>query len=235
MGQVKELVRTARRVRATEGPVPLLRRALAFAVGLVFLYRVYNLYVLTLEDTDGLGDEGPAPPMEGVSYVVLSTNQQVDDLEADGYEFRALVRDARARLDAGAVATCVFVGKELANVCWVATTQEAADSLNEPPFHIEYGNRECCSGDGWTNPRYRRAGLLAYGDVKRRQYQYQQGIRVSKWAVEKSNVPTNKVASRIGARVPIQGRLLRILGWKWWKEEAVSFQPASPCTEPLQK
>lgn len=217
----ERLASRTKHVYRTEGWVSLLRRALAFALGLLVSYRVYYLYALRLEDIDGTRDAGPPPPMEHVSAVVLSTNEEVDAVEAGGYEFRSLVPDARARLDAGAVATCVFVGKELANIVWVAMTQEAKDSLHEPPFRIDFAGGECWSGDGWTNPGYRRAGLLAYGDVKRRRFQTEQGMRVSRWAVEKGNVPPRRFVEGLGATISAEGRLLRVLWWTSWKENAV--------------
>ncbi len=222
MADVTRLLARAKHVYRTEGWASLLRRALLFALQLLFVHRVYYLYASVLEHDQSLRDASLTPPFDDVSHIILSTNEEVDDLEARGYEFRSIVHDARARLDAGARASCVFVGKELANIVWVAMTQQARNSLKGPPFRVDFAARECWSGNAWANPKYRRAGLFSYNDIKSRRQQYEQGICVSKWAVGKNNTPTKRISSRIGARVSAEGRLLRILWWKSWIETPLS-------------
>ena len=222
MTDATNLLTRAKHVYRTYGWASLLRRALLLALQLLFVHRVYYLYDCVLEHDQSLRNDNLTPPLDDVSHMFLSTNEEVDDLEARGYEFRSLVHDARARLDAGAWASCIFVGKELANIFWVAMTQPARDSLKGPPFRVDFAARECWTGDAWTNPKYRRAGLFSYNDIKSRRQQYEQGIRVSKWAVGKNNTPTRRISSRIGARVSAEGRFLRILWWKSWKETPLS-------------
>ncbi len=222
MTDVTSLFARAKHVYRTDGWVSLLRRALLLALQLLFVHRVYYLYASVLEHDQSLKDDSLTPPFDDVSHMILSTSEEVDDLEARGYEFRSLIHDARARLDAGARASCVFVGKELANIVWVAMTQPARDSLKGPPFRVDFAARECWTGDAWTNPKYRRAGLFSYNDIKSRRQQYEQGIRVSKWAVGTNNTPTRRISSRIGAKVSAEGRFLRILWWKSWTEMPLS-------------
>ena len=222
MTDVTSLFARAKHVYRTEGWASLLRRSFLFALQLLFVHRVYYLYASVLEHDQSLRDDNLKPPFDDVSHMILFTNEEVDDLEARGYEFRSLIHDARERLDVGARASCVFVGKELANIVWVAMTQPAMDSLKEPPFSVDFAGRECWSGDAWTNPKYRRAGLFSYNDIMSRRQQFEQGIRVSKWAVGTNNTPTKRIAIRIGARVSAEGRRLRILWWKSWKETPTS-------------
>jgi hypothetical protein len=227
MTDVTRLLARAKHIYRTDGWVSLLRRALLFTRQLLFVHRVYYLYASVLEHDQSLRDDNLTPPFDDVSHIILSTNEEVDDLEVRGYEFRSLIHDARARLDVGARASCVFVGKELANIVWVAMTQQAMDSLKEPPFRVDFAARECWTGDAWTNPKYRRAGLFSYNDIKSRRQQYEQGIRVSKWAVGRNNTPTKTISNRIGARISTEGRLLRILWWKSWKETPTSQEQQS--------
>ena len=111
-----------------------------------------------------------------------------------------------------------LVGHELGNIVWVATSQQAKDSLPDTPFEIDFPGGECLSGDAWTNPKFRRAGLLAYGDIKRRQFMVSQGIRVSSWAIDRRNIAPQRFVERLDPRIRAEGRLLRFLCWRSWKE-----------------
>ena len=171
-----------------------------------------------LENDHSLRGDDLTLALEDVTHMFLSTNEEVDDVEARGYEFRSLVRDSRAMLDAGATAACVFIGKELGNVVWVATTQQAMDSLKEARFTVDFASGECWTGRAWTNPKYRGSRLFSYADIKSRRRQLEQGIRVSKWALGEQNIPAKAIAARIGATVCAEGRYRRILWWESWKE-----------------
>ncbi len=127
MTDVTSLLSRAKHVYRTEGWASLLRRALLFALQLLFEQRGCYLYASVLAHDQSLRDDRLTPPFDDVRHMILSTNEEVDDLEARGYEFRSLIHDARARLDAGARASCVFVGKELANIVWVAMTQQVME------------------------------------------------------------------------------------------------------------
>jgi hypothetical protein len=84
------------------------------------------------------------PKIDDFALKIVSTNEEADELEAQGLEFRSQVLNARKRLDKGAIAFCIFVGKELANVSWVAMTLEAKNSLGQPPFRVDFSNNEAC-------------------------------------------------------------------------------------------
>jgi len=222
MTDVTPLLARAKHIHRTEGWASLLRRALLFALQLFYTRQVYQVYASVLEHDRSLRGDSLKPPLDDVTHMFLSTNEEVDDVEAGGYEFRSLVRDAGAMLDAGATAVCVFVGEELGNVVWVATTQQAMDSLKEAPFTVDFAGGECWTGGAWTNPKYRQAGLFSYADIKSRRWQYEQGIRVSKWALGEHNIPSKRIAARIGATVCGEGRYRRILWWKSWKERPLA-------------
>jgi len=223
MAHVTALLARARHIYRTEGWASLLRGTFLFALHLFYVRWVHQVYASVLENDPSLRGDDLTPALEDVTHMFLSTNEEVDDVEARGYEFRSLVLDSRAMLDAGATAACVFVGKELGNVVWVATTQQAMDSLKEAPFTVDFAGGECWTGRAWTNPKYRRSGLFSYGDIESRRRQLEQGIRVSKWALGEQNIPTKTIAARIGATVCAEGRYRRILWWKSWKERPLGL------------
>ena len=221
MAHVTTLLAKAGHIYRTEGWGSLLRATFLFTLHLFYVSWVHQVYASVLEEDQSLRNNNLAPPLDDVTHMFLSTNEQVDDVEARGYEFRSVVRDSRAMLNAGATAACVFVGKELGNVVWVATTQQAMDSLKEAPFTVDFAGGECWTGRAWTNPKYRGSGLFSYADIKSRRRQLEQGIRVSKWALGEQNMPSKSIAARIGATVCGEGRYRRILWWSSWKERAL--------------
>jgi len=221
MNRPAELYRKAKRTYREGGVLLLLRRGLGLLRYLLFQHRAYYFYSIVLEP-EQIPKHAVEPPIGNVSYRIVSSSKEADILEEEGFEFSSRVPDARRRLDAGAIATCVFVGHELGNIVWVATSQQARDSLPEPPFKIDWSGRECLSSDGWTNPKFRRSGLLTYGDIKRRQFQVSEGIRVSSWAIARGNIPPQSFAEKLDPRIRAEGRYLRILWWRSWRERPLS-------------
>jgi len=173
--------KTAKEIYRTEGLTPLLRRGFAFVVRCFFRYETYYLYELPTENVRELNEADFVPNIDNFILKTISTNQEADDLEADGFEFRSQVDNARERLDNGAIAFCIFVGQELAHIGWVAMSQEAKDSLNEPPYKTDYSEHEAWWGGVWTDPKYRRMGLLTYADIKRLGFLLDKGIVTSRY------------------------------------------------------
>ena len=200
----------------------LLRRAYAFASARFYQRQTYYLYA-HYPRNDHTPSEATGPNgLVDVRHEVVSTNQQADELEAQGLEFRALVNDARTRLDRGAIASCVFVGSELANVVWVAATEQAKDSLNEPPFAVDFLKNEVWVGGGWTNPKFRRNGLRVYGHAKGTQLLLERGTVVGRYAIAKGNIAAQLSTRRVDVHPYAEGRYLRILRWKSCKETPLS-------------
>ena len=105
----------------------------------------------SLEDIGRLNEAEFRPRVAGVSFKVVSSNGEADEVEAQGLEFRSCGSDAREWLENGAIACCVFVGRELGNVVWVATNERAQHIIGEPPYRVDYSNNETCAGGLWTN------------------------------------------------------------------------------------
>ena len=139
-------------------------------------------------------------------------------------EFRSLVPNARERLDRGAVALCIFVGSDLGNMAWVATTEEARECIGESPYRVDFTNHESCWGGIWTNPKYRRLGLRRYARFKLDDFLLSVDVVRSRGAILKSNIAA--ITSRPEHFPPpyAEGRLLRILWWKSWRERPLSVE-----------
>lgn len=210
------LFRRAKYIFRTEGLISLLRQGFALLAGYFFRYRTCYLY----EYAVGQGDEAQfTPRIQDFTLEVISTNQQADELTARGLDFHLQDSRAQQRLDKGAIAFCVFVGQELAHIGWVALNEEAKESLNEPPYKVDFANGEACVGGVWTNPKHREKGLMAYGYFKRSQFLKQRGKVLTRASVAKNNIVSQKMFAKFDSRVYAEGRYLKILCWKSWKEE----------------
>ncbi|MDY6918486.1 MAG: hypothetical protein SVP26_11230 [Chloroflexota bacterium] len=89
----------------------LFRHAAVFLRSAVFAHEVYYLSKHNL--TDFVFNESTAAPQTtGVRFEMVSSNDEADELEAEGLEFRSCALDSRERLDKGAIASCIFIGRE---------------------------------------------------------------------------------------------------------------------------
>ena len=219
---VTMLLSRARRVYQTEGLLSLMRRGYSQVARCFFKYDTYHLYVEYYRENMKFNEADWMPKIRDFTFKRVRTNHEADELEAQGFEFRSYFDNARERLDKGAIASCVFVGGELAHIGWIATTQEAKDSLGEQPYRVDFSNNEACGETIWTNPRYRRMGFSRYGFMKKVEFMVDNGILVNRYAIGKRNIPSRKFANNLDASIYGEGRYLRILCWKSWKEKPVT-------------
>ncbi|MCK4724018.1 MAG: hypothetical protein KAT75_11970, partial [Dehalococcoidia bacterium] len=116
MDRLTLLFDNAKHIYETEGIVALLRRAFSFLAYCLFQYRTYYLYAHYPHSDGRLPKAACMPQIEHLSYCTISTNREADLLEADGFEFRSHCADSREKLEKGAVALCIFISRELANI-----------------------------------------------------------------------------------------------------------------------
>jgi RimJ/RimL family protein N-acetyltransferase len=223
MDRLTTLFTRAKQVYQTEGPVNLMRRGLAFVQYRLLEYRTYYLYEARIEEAlRALGEDPMVPTVGGLTVRAVLSNAEADELEAQGFEFRSRATDAVKRLDSGAAASCVFVGRELASIGWAALTREAMDSLDEPPYTVHFADHESCTGRYWTNPKYRGEGLAPYASFNAFKLLRDRGIRVNRTAMNTANVPSVRATERAGFKAYGEGRYLRVLWWKSWKEKPLA-------------
>jgi len=219
MHRVVFLLRRARHIYQTYGFVTLLRRGFGFLVHCAFEYEDYWLYVEATDTMAGMSHASFLPQIDDFHFAIVSSNQRADELEAEGLEFRSSVPNGRERLDKGVVALCAFAGHELAGISWVAMSQQAKDTLPERPYKVDFSSKEACGGDAWTNPKYRQAGISVYRTFRIHQFLRENGIIARRNAYRKGSVWQEKLATRFDRTRYAEGRYLRILWWKSWKEK----------------
>ena len=219
MSKLTELLKRAKTIRQTEGLAPLFRRVLLFVAKRFFKYESYYLYEYATENVQKLSEADYMPRIGDITLKVVSSNQEADKLETEGLEFRSQSINNREALDKGAVAFCIFVGQELANISWVAMTEEAKTSLAEPPYKVDFSKGEACTGGTWTHPKYRRMRLRFYAAFMKRKFMFEKGIPVQRFAMTKQNIAANVGAAKFNINIYAEARFLRVLWWKSWKEK----------------
>jgi hypothetical protein len=185
-----------------------------------FWYETYYLYEGSIASMEESNEADFMPNVNQFALNVISSNQEFDRLSAEGFDFRLWHPVYRRRLDAGAIAFSVFVGQELAHMAWAATTQRAMDSLDGPPFKVDFEAAEAASGGVWTHPKYRRLGFHAYTRLKLLQFLKGNGIAINRSVSSKQNIAAILTVDKFPLGLKIrEARYLRILWWKSWKEK----------------
>ena len=217
-----DMLARTRRVYRTDGLLSLCRQAGAYLLSRLFDYQTYYLSVARTDDVPDLDDGSFMPRADDFTLKVVRTNEEADELEARGFEFRSSSLDSRERLDKGAIASCLFLGRQLGHIGWAATTREAKDSLHEPPLEMEFSGTEGYRGATWTDPRCRRMRLGIYTMLEGRRLLRDSGVTLVRTAIAKKNVPTQRMMVKFSPIFYGEGRYLRILWWKQWREKPLS-------------
>ena len=220
--RLRELYTVARRIWQTEGLPPLLGRGFIFLANCFFQYGSYYLYEINIPQVLQRNNrpEDFRPEIRDFTLKIVSTNTQADELEREGFEFRSRFFNARKRLDRGAIAFCIFVGRELANIGWITLNNPAKDSLIDLPLKVDYSNREACTGGAATTPKYRNLGLMRYNYFKRLEFLKENGWLRDRAAVSKSNIAAQAGVAKIGGvNIYAEARFLKLLWWRYWREK----------------
>ena len=211
--------RRAKTILRTEGLIPLVRRGFPFVLGRCFQYGTYYLYEYATEDVRKLNEADFMPKIDNFTLKIVSSNEEADRLEAEGLEFRSHDLDSRKWLDKRALAFCVFIGLELANIRWIAMTEKAKAAFPEPYRSIDLANSRALGHGNWTNPNYRRTGLSTYVYLKTLQFLLGKGKVARRGATAKGNIIAQKAYAKLAPRIYAEAHYLKILWWKWWKEK----------------
>lgn len=212
----------ARYILKDEGLMALLSRVVTFSTRRFLQYGAYSLYEHTMKERN---EAAFMPNIQNFTFKVISTNLQADELVRGGFgDFRQHFTHARRALNKGAIAFCIFVGPELAHIGWVAMTEEAKRTFDALPYRVDFSAGQACTGGTVTMPKYRGNGFMTYGYFKRLQFFYDRGFKTSRNAVAEGNVPSQRAHARFGPRIYAKARYLRIMGWKFWREQQLTQQ-----------
>lgn len=219
LNRLGTLLIRARYILRDEGFISFMRSVCAFLLYLasnLYIHRSLYLYQHTVKERN---EADFLPRVTNITCKVISTNDQADDLVRQGFDdFRQQVPEFQSHVDKGAIAFCFFVGREFAHIGWVALTEEAKSQVDSYPYHVNFADRQACTGGTLTILKYRGKGLMAYGYFKRLEFLREHGITTSRNAVDIRNTTSQKAHAKLGPIVYARAYYTKILWWKFWKE-----------------
>ena len=162
----------------------------------IFNHEIYYLYLKELIAQDEIEF---APKIQNVTLEIICTPERFDDLNARGYQFDSLV--SRKMINKGAIAFCVFVNRELGNITWVATNRETKKFIDPIPYSVDFQNGEVCHGSARTSAKYRKQGLVAYGNTRMFRFLREEGKTVDKFTIPVSNVASLNAAAKYNPKI----------------------------------
>ena len=157
--------------------------------------------------------------LQNATIKIISAPEEFEQLVSDGYDFKMIL--FKDKLKKGAVAFCAFANKELAHVTWAALNEKAKKEIDYLPFEVAFQNKEVCSGASFTEPKYRGKGLFSYIYAYIFPYLAQRGMVKDKFTIEVNNISSQKALAKFNPIITGKGHYLKILWWKFWKEEPI--------------
>jgi hypothetical protein len=158
---------------------------------------------------------------EELSFFVVTTNQQLDELLNSGYSIQSIsmsMESLRRRLNKGAIATLGFVGHELAYRGFMALNEQAMRAIEPYPYKVDFNNSESCHGNARTVEKYRGKGIMSYVTFETAEFLRERGIQTKRASIGANNIPALKANAKKNSKVYGKGRYMRILWYKFWKE-----------------
>jgi len=229
---IHKKLNTAGVVLHQRGWFRLLKASVRFLIRPIYQRDLYFLFEYDITKSKRVKTSAVAFRDYYLTFKVVSSNEEADKLETDGYEFRSYptkyndnLKTYRIWLDCGATAFCAFMGKFLAGIFWVIPTQSAQDRIGTLPVRVGYPNHEVLLRGAWTNPNYR--GLEPFNFTARNlilttrnlyRFLQEAGVTKVKSPVEYSNTVGQRLTGAMGFRKYAKARYMKILFWKFWKE-----------------
>ncbi len=215
MRRLFELFQRAREILRTEGSMSLLRRGSDFVKPYFWGRGTLYLYEHSIRERN---EADFLPKVKNVTVRIVSSNREADVLAAEGFEFRSRFVNARRMLNNGAIALCIFVGREIAHIAWLGMTKAAKNAFDGLPYEVDFSNKEACVGGTVTIPKYRGLGLMGYGIFKKFQFLREIGVVTVRHAVGVDNMASRKPYEKFDSKIYAKARYLKILWWRFWKE-----------------
>ena len=211
------LFRTAREILRKDGAGIMISRGLVYLAHRLFQYATFYVYEHSMKERN---ETDLLPSLQNLTVKIVSSNEEANKLAGEGLDFRQYVFNAGKALDSGAIAFCMFAGKDLACIGWLAMDREAKKYIDPLPFHVNFPT-EACTGGTRTVKKYRGAGLMTYNYYLRLDYLRKMGVRTSRASVAVSNVASQRVHAKFGPRVIARARYIKLLKYEDWKETPV--------------
>lgn len=203
----------AKNILHEEGLASFIKSALLFFVNFFFSFSTCYIYENRLDRV-----EFPLPKIENFCLKIISAPEHIDKLFAEGFDFSSdsNMENFKRRLNKGGILFYVFVEKKLVHTNWIAMSKKA--NFDPFPFKIDWRD-EACLGPSYTIPEYRRRGINSFVYSKMFQLLMEKGRSRAKFTIAKSNIAHQKSQAKIGSEIIGEGKLFKILLWKFWIEK----------------
>ncbi len=220
MGDISRLYNRARFIIKIDGFPGLLKRGFAYL--LPRIYQSESVYLYKHPTDLHLDEAGCRPRRQDVEFKVIRTNQEADLLPPDYTDIREVMFDAETMLDKGAIAICLYIGRNLAHISWLAVNQEARDCVDSLPYEVKFSEKQACTGKTYTDPRYRGQNLMVYGNYLKLQYSREIGMLSLHHAIGVKNIASQKGYKKFNPVIYARGRYLKLFNIKIWKEKPLT-------------
>ena len=211
----------------TEGLLASIKRGLSFLGWFLFSYQTLYLYKAKLDDD--LYKIKLTPKIRNFTLKIISANEQIDQLVAEGFDLDWLLNSGwvflsmNEALKKGAIAFYLFVERQLVTVSFVAIDGAAVDGS----WAGALSDKEAYLGWMGSNLKYRRlsGGFGTYVYLETMKYLRRRGFNACHFTVRKRNTITqNAIAKNAGMKPYGEALYLKVLWWKLWKEKPLPAQ-----------
>jgi hypothetical protein len=188
------------------GIIYFLKKSISFVS--LMAYSNTKAYVFEMEVSDKKFNF--LPKINDVTLKVLTRVDQYDDLLQEGFDLYSLID--REWITEGTIPFCVFVGRELAHVTWVASNAKAKKNIESSPFPINYGQFEVVSGGSKTSPKYLRKGLYLYVYSEMLKTLRRWGKKKIKFTISENNIASRRALEKFEPKIIGEIKILILLG-----------------------
>ena len=216
MGTVSDIVKPG---YARQGLAAFFQQAAAFISSNESLnYYLYECRLVKWNEADFL------PKMQNLTLKTITTEAQLDELIAGGFDLSLDSVLTRRGLQKGAVVFLLFVGRELASREIVAANAAAKAVIDKYPYKVDFDNGEACAAGVWTNPKFRNLGLHTYVFFKAYDYLLEHGVKIVRSIVWVDNFAAQRAHAKFAPAIQkyARGRYFRILGLTFCRQTGLA-------------
>lgn len=160
-----------------------------------------------------------AAPMENLLLRMVESREDALKLAEEGFEnILETMPGAEHKLRCGAVAACVFLGRELASIDWMALSDRAKRAIDIFPYPADFTTSDACTSGAFTMPHLRGKGIAAYRFSAQLSYLHARGRRTLYNTIAVDNLPSQRTVERYGATFCAVLRHRRVLGCNSFKQ-----------------
>lgn len=213
-----------REIQKEEGFLEVVKHCTLFFISPIYKRHMFYLRVKPVKADESLVDSHMKIDVRDLQSAMVTSNQEAEKLEKDGYKFRSYPTDWNLGLttytrwlDEGMIAFCIFLAKDLAAINWVIRSAKTQKRVSLP-LKIDYSKGEGFARGTWVNPKYRGLGLMRYLFYNRDRCLLSLGIKYLRTADDYNNKNASGAANVLGYTNYGRARLVRIFWWKFWKE-----------------